>query len=150
MIKYSLYYSLYVCKQAVCLHFELLYFLKYDVLSEYLTPFRFATFLNECELVRMFKKIRNMRDLGPTRALIYKRSGTHVKLRVLYRAFTKSWKVQALFVPTLTASNLAVSIGFLIIKFGFLTNRFRNFILSLQIPTAMILASQTLILDFYS
>ena len=29
-------------KQTVCLHFELLYFLKYDVLSEFLTPFWFA------------------------------------------------------------------------------------------------------------
>ena len=28
-----------------CLHFELLCFLKYDVLFEYLTPFRFATHL---------------------------------------------------------------------------------------------------------
>jgi hypothetical protein len=35
-----------VCKQTVCLHFELLYFLKYDVLSEYLTPFWFAMLLN--------------------------------------------------------------------------------------------------------
>ena len=31
-----------LCKQTVCLHFELLYFLKYDVLSDYLTPFSFC------------------------------------------------------------------------------------------------------------
>jgi hypothetical protein len=46
----------------VCLHFELLYFLKYDhydVLSEYLTPFWFAMLLNEYEIEFMFRKIRN-------------------------------------------------------------------------------------------
>jgi hypothetical protein len=37
-------------KQTVCLHFELLYFLKYDVLSEYLTAFWFAMLLNEYEI----------------------------------------------------------------------------------------------------
>jgi hypothetical protein len=34
-------------KCTVCLHFELLYVLKYDVLSEYLTSFWFAMLLNE-------------------------------------------------------------------------------------------------------
>ena len=53
-----------VCKQTVCLHFELLYFLKYDVLSEYLTPFWFAMLLNEYEIKFMFRKIRNIRNLG--------------------------------------------------------------------------------------
>jgi hypothetical protein len=48
----------------VCLHFELLYFLKYDVLSEYLTPFWFAMLLNEYEIEFMFRKIRNIRNLG--------------------------------------------------------------------------------------
>ena len=50
------------CK--VCLHFELLYFFKYDVLSEYLTPFWFAMLLNEYEIEFMFRKIRNIRNLG--------------------------------------------------------------------------------------
>ena len=31
-----------VCKQMVCLHLNCCIFLKYDVLSEYLTPFWFA------------------------------------------------------------------------------------------------------------
>ena len=53
-----------VCKQTVCLHFALLYFLKYDVLSEYLTPFWFAMLLNEYETEFMFRKIRNIRYLG--------------------------------------------------------------------------------------
>jgi hypothetical protein len=48
----------------VCLHFELLYFVKYDVLSEYLTPFWFAMLLNEYEIEFMFRKIRNIRNLG--------------------------------------------------------------------------------------
>ena len=52
------------CKQTVCLHFELLYFLKYDVLSEYLLPFWFAMLLNEYEIEFMFRKIRNIRNLG--------------------------------------------------------------------------------------
>jgi hypothetical protein len=51
-------------EQTVCLHFELLYFLKYDVLSEYLTPFWFAMLLNEYEIESMFRKIRNIRNLG--------------------------------------------------------------------------------------
>ena len=52
-------------KQTVCLHFELqLYFLKYDVLSEYLTLFWFAMLLNEYEIEFMFRKIRNIRNLG--------------------------------------------------------------------------------------
>jgi hypothetical protein len=46
------------------LHFELLYFLKYDVLSEYLTPFWFAMLLNEYEIEYMFRKIRSIRNLG--------------------------------------------------------------------------------------
>ena len=46
-----------VCKQTVCLHFELLYFLKYDVLSEYLTLFWFSMLLNEYEIEFMFRKI---------------------------------------------------------------------------------------------
>jgi hypothetical protein len=53
-----------VCKQTVCLHFELLYFLKYDVLSEYLTPLWFTMLLNEYEIEFMFRKIRNIRNLG--------------------------------------------------------------------------------------
>jgi hypothetical protein len=48
------------CKQTVCLHFELLYFFNYDVLSEYLTPFWFAMLLNEYEIEFMFRKIRNL------------------------------------------------------------------------------------------
>jgi hypothetical protein len=48
----------------VCLKFELLYFLKYDVPSEYLTPFWFAMLLNEYEIEFMFRKIRNIRNLG--------------------------------------------------------------------------------------
>jgi hypothetical protein len=44
--------------------FKLLYFLKYDVLSEYLTPFWFAMLLNEYEIEFMFRKIRNIRNLG--------------------------------------------------------------------------------------
>jgi hypothetical protein len=48
----------------VCLHFELLYFLKYDVWSEYLTPFWFAMLLSEYEIEFMFRKIRNIRNLG--------------------------------------------------------------------------------------
>ena len=51
-------------KQTVCLHFEMLYFLKYDVLSEYLTLFWFAMLLNEYEIEFMFRKIRNIRNLG--------------------------------------------------------------------------------------
>ena len=51
-------------KQTVCLHFELLYFFKYDVLSEYLTPFWFAMLLNKYEIEFMFRKIRNIRNLG--------------------------------------------------------------------------------------
>ena len=47
-----------VCKQTVRLHFELLYFLKYDVLSEYLTPFWFAMLLNEYEIDVMFKTFK--------------------------------------------------------------------------------------------
>ena len=39
-------------------------FLKYDVLSEYLTPFWFAMLLNEYEIEFMFRKIRNIRNLG--------------------------------------------------------------------------------------
>ena len=39
----------------VCSLFELLYFLKYDVLSEYPTTFMFAALLNEYELVFTFK-----------------------------------------------------------------------------------------------
>jgi hypothetical protein len=50
-----------VCKQTVCLYFELLYFLKYDVLSKYLTPFWFAMLLNGYEMEFMFRKIRNIR-----------------------------------------------------------------------------------------
>jgi hypothetical protein len=52
------------CKQTVSLHFELLYFFKYDALSEYLTPFWFAMLLNEYEIEFMFRKIRNIRNLG--------------------------------------------------------------------------------------
>ena len=51
-------------KQTVCLHFALLYFLKYDVLSEYLTPFWFAMLLNEYEIEFMFRKIRNIRNVS--------------------------------------------------------------------------------------
>jgi hypothetical protein len=47
-------------KSSVCLHFELLYFLKYDVLSEYLTPFWFAMLLNEYEIEFMFSIFRNL------------------------------------------------------------------------------------------
>ena len=43
---------------------EMLYFLKYDVLSEYLTLFWFAMLLNEYEIEFMFRKIRNIRNLG--------------------------------------------------------------------------------------
>jgi hypothetical protein len=39
-------------------------FFKYDVLSEYLTPFWFAMLLNEYEIEFMFRKIRNIRNLG--------------------------------------------------------------------------------------
>jgi hypothetical protein len=39
-------------------------FLKYDVLSEYLTQFWFAVLLNEYEIEFMFRKIRNIRNLG--------------------------------------------------------------------------------------
>jgi hypothetical protein len=39
-------------------------FLKYDVLSEYLTPFWFAMLLNEYEIAFMIRKIRNIRNLG--------------------------------------------------------------------------------------
>jgi hypothetical protein len=39
-------------------------FLKYDVLSEYLTPFWFAVLLHEYEIEFMFRKIRNIRNLG--------------------------------------------------------------------------------------
>jgi hypothetical protein len=62
-----------VCKQTVCLHFALLYFLKYDVLSEYLTPFWFAMLLNEYEIKFMFRKIRNIRNLGN----VYIRGSSH-------------------------------------------------------------------------
>ena len=51
-------------KQTVCLHFEMLYFLKYDVLSEYLTLFWFSMLLTEYEIEFMFRKIRNIRNLG--------------------------------------------------------------------------------------
>ena len=37
-----------------------MYFFKYDVLSEYLTPFWFAMLLNEYEIEFMFRKIRNL------------------------------------------------------------------------------------------
>jgi hypothetical protein len=60
-------------KQTVCLHFELLYFLKYDVLSEYLTLFWFAMLLNEYEIEFMFRKIRNIRNLGN----VYIRGSSH-------------------------------------------------------------------------
>ena len=39
-------------------------FLKYDVLSEYLTLFWFAMLLNEYEIEFMFRIIRNIRNLG--------------------------------------------------------------------------------------
>jgi hypothetical protein len=42
----------------------MLYFLKYDVLSEYLTPFWFAMLLNEYEIEFMLRKVRNIRNLG--------------------------------------------------------------------------------------
>ena len=35
------------CKQALCLHSELLYFLKYETLSAYLTPAIFACHVSE-------------------------------------------------------------------------------------------------------
>jgi hypothetical protein len=54
----------FVCKQTVCLHYELLYFQKYDVLSEYLGPFWFAMILNEYEIEFIFRKIRSIRNLG--------------------------------------------------------------------------------------
>jgi hypothetical protein len=54
----------FVCKQTVCLHYELLYFQKYDVLSEYLAPFWFAMILNEYEIEFIFRKIRSIRNLG--------------------------------------------------------------------------------------
>ena len=41
-----------VRKQTVCVHFELL---KYDVLSEYPTTFKFASLLNEYQLVFLFR-----------------------------------------------------------------------------------------------
>ena len=53
-----------VCKQTVCLHFDCCIFLKYDVMSEYITPFWFAMLLNEYEIEFMFRKIRNIRNLG--------------------------------------------------------------------------------------
>ena len=36
---------------------SVMYFVKYDVLSEYLTPFWFAMLLNEYEIEFMFRKI---------------------------------------------------------------------------------------------
>ena len=55
-----------VCKQTVCLHFELLYFLKYDgsLNSEYLRLFRLAKLLNEYVLEFMFRKSQKMQNLG--------------------------------------------------------------------------------------
>ena len=53
-----------VCKQTVCLHLEIQYFLIYDVLSEYLTLLRFATLVNKSEQEFMFRKIRTMPNLG--------------------------------------------------------------------------------------
>ena len=48
-----------LCKQTLCLHFELLDFLKYDELFAYNTHW-FAKLLNEYELKSRFRKIRNI------------------------------------------------------------------------------------------
>ena len=53
-----------LCNQTLCLHLEVLYFLKYQEHSEYFTPFWLATVLNECELEFVFRKIRNTRNLS--------------------------------------------------------------------------------------
>ena len=62
-----------VCKQTVCLHFDCCIFFIYDVLSEYLTAFWFAMLLNEYEIEFMFRKIRNIRNLGN----VYIRGSSH-------------------------------------------------------------------------
>ena len=49
-------------------------FFKYDVPSEYLTPFWFAMLLNEYEIEFMFRKIRNIRNLGN----VYIIEGPHI------------------------------------------------------------------------
>ena len=53
-----------VCKPTVCLHFELIHFLKYDALSEFSSTFMFATLLID-EVIMMF------------RGFAIEKSGTH-------------------------------------------------------------------------
>ena len=68
------------------LHFELLYFVKYDVLSEYLTPFWFAMLLNEYEIEFMFRKIWNIRNLGNVHI-----GGPHIVMSSSNRCAERTW-----------------------------------------------------------
>ena len=76
----------------VCLHFELLYFLKYDVLSEYLTLFWFAMLLNEYEIEFMFRKIRNIRNLGNVH-IVMSRTDVQNGLGFHFKILTFSGKI---------------------------------------------------------